>query len=149
MKKTVLILLIFMLLIAAQAYAQVDKPESQTEQMGQGTKMEETQKMPMMQCPKMQMMQGHGMMQGQQMQMMHCQDMMQIVTSLVSMQEKIILGIKPEEKDKMIQDLKDIKDKLESMANTCKCMMSQQPLPQTTAPKSPAPQAPAPSEHKH
>jgi|GEM_PF-3074278 hypothetical protein len=149
MKKTVFLSLILIFLIAAQAFAQMDKPGSQVEQVGKDTKIGEAQKMPVMQCPKMQMMQGHGMMQGQQMQMMHCQDMIQIVTSLVSMQEKIILGIKPEEKDKMIQDLKEIRDKLENMSNICKCMMSQPPLPQTTAPETPASQIPAPSEHKH
>ncbi len=140
--KKLIVTLIIVLAFSLTAFAQMGM-------MGQGMKTGETQQMPMMQCPKMQMMQGQGMMQGQQMQAMHCQEMMQIITNLITMQEKIVSGVKPEEKDKMLQEMKEMKDKLQNMANTCKCMMMQPTAPQSPATEAPVPQTPPPSEHKH
>jgi hypothetical protein len=107
-------------------------------------KMGEGQPMQMM-CPKMQ--------GGQQMQMMHCQDMTQIITGMMDIQEKMLMGVKPEEKDKMMQDMKQMKEKIQEMKGTCKCMMGgmmgQQPPPATAPEAVPAP-VPAPAEqHKH
>jgi len=102
-------------------------------------------------CPKMQ--------GGQQMQMMHCQDMTQIITGMMDIQEKMLMGVKPEEKDKMMQDMKQMKEKIQEMKGTCKCMMGgmggmmggmmgQQP-PATAPEAAPAP-ASAPAEQpKH
>ena len=129
--KKLIIISVVLLAFASFAYAQ----------MGQGMKMGEGQSMQMM-CPKMQ--------GGQQMQMMHCQDMTQIITGMMDIQEKMLMGVKPEEKDKMMQDMKQMKEKIQEMKGTCKCMMGgmmgQQPP--ATAPE--AAPAPAPAEqHKH
>ncbi|MFA6054963.1 MAG: hypothetical protein WC769_06270 [Thermodesulfovibrionales bacterium] len=135
MKKLIFISVV-LLAFASFAYAQMG-------QMGQGMKMGEGQPMQMM-CPKMQ--------GGQPMQMMHCQDMTQIITGMMDIQEKMLMGVKPEEKDKMMQDMKQMKEKIREMKSTCKCMMGgmmgQQP-PATAPEAAPAP-APAPAEqHKY
>ncbi len=132
--KKLIIISVVLLAFASFAYAQMG-------QMGQGMKMGEGQPMQTM-CPKMQ--------GGQQMQMMHCQDMTQIITGMMDIQEKMLMGVKPEEKDKMMQDMKQMKEKIQEMKGTCKCMMGgmmgQQPP--ATAPE--AAPAPAPAEqHKY
>jgi TolA-binding protein len=137
--KKLIIISVVLLAFASFAYAQM----GQMGQMGQGMKMGEGQPMQMM-CPKMQ--------GGQQMQMMHCQDMTQIITGMMDIQEKMLMGVKPEEKDKMMQDMKQMKEKIQEMKGTCKCMMGgmmgQQP-PATAPEAAPAP-APAPAEqHKY
>ena len=148
--KKLIIISVVLLAFASFAYAQMGMMGGQQQgQMGQGMKMGEGQPMQMM-CPKMQ---GKGMMQGgQQMQMMHCQDMTQIITGMMDIQEKMLMGVKPEEKDKMMQDMKQMKEKILEMKGTCKCMMGgmmgQQP-PAAAPEAAPAP-APAPAEqHKH
>ena len=141
--KKLIIISVVLLAFASFAYAQMGMMGGQ---MGQGMKMGEGQPMQMM-CPKMQ--------GGQQMQMMHCQDMTQIITGMMDIQEKMLMGVKPEEKDKMMQDMKQMKEKIQEMKGTCKCMMGgdgrmmgQQP-PATAPEAAPAP-APAPAEqHKH
>lgn len=133
--KKLFIVTVILLAFASFAYAQ----------MGQGMKMGEGQPMQMM-CPKM-----HS---GQQMQMMHCQDMTQIITGMMDIQEKMLTGVKPEEKDKMMQDMKQMKEKIQEMKGTCKCMMGGMmggmmgQKPPAAAPE--AAPAPAPAEqHKH
>jgi hypothetical protein len=138
--KKLIIISVVLLAFASFAYAQMGMMGGQ---MGQGMKMGEGQPMQMM-CPKMQ--------GGQQMQMMHCQDMTQIITGMMDIQEKMLMGVKPEEKDKMMQDMKQMKEKIQEMKGTCKCMMGgmmgQQP-PATAPEAAPAP-APAPAEqHKY
>ncbi len=138
--KKLIIISVVLLAFASFAYAQMGMMGGQ---MGQGMKMGEGQPMQMM-CPKMQ--------GGQQMQMMHCQDMTQIITGMMDIQEKMLMGVKPEEKDKMMQDMKQMKEKIQEMKGTCKCMMGGmmgQPPPATAPEAAPAP-APAPAEqHKH
>ena len=134
--KKLIIISVVLLAFASFAYAQMGM---MGDRMGQGMKMGEGQPMQMM-CPKMQ--------GGQQMQMMHCQDMTQIITGMMDIQEKMLMGVKPEEKDKMMQDMKQMKEKIQEMKGTCKCMMGgmmgQQPP--ATAPEA----APAPAEqHKY
>ena len=136
--KKLIIISVVLLAFASFAYAQMGM---MGDRMGQGMKMGEGQPMQMM-CPKMQ--------GGQQMQMMHCQDMTQIITGMMDIQEKMLMGVKPEEKDKMMQDMKQMKEKIQVMKGTCKCMMGgmmgQQPP--ATAPE--AAPAPAPAEqHKY
>jgi TctA family transporter len=140
--KKLIIISVVLLAFASFAYAQMGMMGGQ---MGQGMKTGEGQPMQMT-CPKMQ--------GGQQMQMMHCQDMTQIITGMMDIQEKMLMGVKPEEKDKMMQDMKQMKEKIQEMKGTCKCMqggmmggmMGQQPP--AGAPE--AAPAPAPAEqHKH
>jgi hypothetical protein len=139
--KKLIIISVVLLAFASFAYAQMGMMGGQ---MGQGMKTEEGQPMKMM-CPKMQ--------GGQQMQMMHCQDMTQIITGMMDIQEKMLMGVKPEEKDKMMQDMKQMKEKIQEMKGSCKCMMGGmmgQQKPPAAAPE--AAQAPAPSpaeQHKH
>jgi len=144
--KKLIIISVVLLAFASFAYAQMGMMGGQ---MGQGMKMGEGQPMQMM-CPKMQ---GQGMMQGgKQMQMMHCQDMMQIITGMMDIQEKILTGVKPEEKDKMMQDMKQMKEKTLEMKGMCKCMMGGMmgEQPAATAPEAAPAPAPAPAEqHKH
>jgi hypothetical protein len=149
--KKLFIVTVILLAFASFAYAQMGMMGGQQQgQMGQGMKMGEGQSMQMM-CPKMQ---GKGMMQGgQQMQMMHCQDMTQIITGMMDIQEKMLMGVKPEEKDKMMQDMKQMKEKILEMKGMCKCMMDgmmgQQP-PAAAAPEAAPAPATAPAEqHKH
>jgi hypothetical protein len=140
--KKLIIISVVLLAFASFAYAQMGMMGGQ---MGQGMKTGEGQPMQMT-CPKMQ--------GGQQMQMMHCQDMTQIITGMMDIQEKMLMGVKPEEKDKMMQDMKQMKEKIQEMKGTCKCMMGgmmggmmgQQP-PATAPAAAPAP-APA-EQHKH
>jgi hypothetical protein len=132
--KKLIIISVVLLAFASFAYAQMGM-------MGQGMKMGEGQPAQMM-CPKQQ--QGQGM--------MHCQDMMQIITGMMDIQEKMLTGVTAEEEAKMMQDMKKIKEKMQEMKGTCKCMtggmMGQQP-PATAPETAPAP-APAPAEqHKH
>jgi hypothetical protein len=142
--KKLIIISVVLLAFASFAYAQMGMMGGQ---MGQGMKTEEGQPMQMM-CPKMQ---GKGMMHGgQQMQMMHCQDMTQIITGMMDIQEKMLTGVKPEEKDKMMQDMKQMKEKIFEMKGMCKCMMGGMIGQQTPAAAPEAAPAPAPAEqHKH
>ena len=137
--KKLIVVPVILLAFASFAYAQMGMMGGKQE----GMKMGEGQPMQMM-CPKMQQMQGQGM--------MHCQDMMQIITGMMDIQEKMLTGVKPEEKDKMMQDIKQMKEKMQEMKGTCKCMMGgmmgQQPA--ATAPEAAPAPAPAPAEqHKH
>jgi hypothetical protein len=137
--KKLIIVPVILLAFASFAYAQ----------MGQDMKMEQGQPMQMT-CPKMQ---GQGMMHGgKQMQMMQSQDMMQIISGMMDIQEKMLTGVKPDEKDKMMQDMKQMKEKIQEMQGTCKCMMGGmmgQQTPATAPEAAPAP-APAPAEQpKH
>jgi hypothetical protein len=147
--KKVIIISVVLLAFASFAYAQMGMMGGEQGQMGQGMKMGQGQSMQMM-CPKMQ---GQGMMHGgQQMQMMQCQDMTQVITGMMDIQEKMLMGVKPEEKDKMMQDMKQMKEKILEMKGMCKCMtggmMGQQP-PAAATEAAPA-SAPAPAEqHKH
>jgi len=115
--KKLIIVPVILLAFASFAYAQM------------GMKMGEGQPMQMM-CPKMQQTQGQGM--------MHCQDMMLIITGMMDIQEKMLTGVKPEEKDKMMQDMKQTKEKILEMKGMCKCMMGgmtgQQPPASAPAP---------------
>jgi len=146
--KKLIIVPVILLAFASFAYAQM----GMTGGLQEGMKMGEGQPMQMM-CPKMQQMQGQGIMQGgKQMQMMQCQDMMQIITGMMDIQEKMLTGVKPEEKDKMMQDMKQMKEKMQEMKGMCNCMtggMTGQQPPADAPETAPAP-APAPAEqHKH
>lgn len=128
--KKLIITSVVLLAFASFAYAQMGMMGGRQDRIEQGMKMGE----------------------GQPMQMMHCQDMMQIITGMMDIQEKMLMGVKPEEKDKMMQDMKQMKEKIQEMKGTCKCMMGgmmgQQP-PATAPEAVPAP-VPAPAEqHKH
>jgi hypothetical protein len=103
-----------------------------------------------MKCPKMKMMQGEQQMKtegqkmdmkhgGHQMKMMHCQDTMQMIMSIVDIQEKILMGIKPEEKEKILQDIEQMKEKMQDMTSSCKGMMGGMMEKQTPA-AAPAPE---------
>jgi hypothetical protein len=144
--KKLFIVTVILLAFASFAYAQMGMMGGQMEQ---GMKMGEGQPMQMM-CPKMQ---GKGMMHGgQQMQMTQCQDMTQIITGMMDIQEKMLTGVKPEEKDKMMQDMKQMKEKILEMKGMCKCMMGGMMGQQTPAavPETAPATAPAPAEqHKH
>jgi hypothetical protein len=123
--KKLIIVPVILLAFASFAYAQMGM-------MGQDMKT---------MCPKMK---GQGMMQ--------CQEMTQIITGMMDIQEKMLMGVKPEEKDKIMQDMKQMKEKIQEMEGTCKCimggMMGQQPP--ATAPEAAQAPAPAPAEqHKH
>jgi hypothetical protein len=141
--KKLIIISVVLLAFASFAYAQM----GMMGEMGQGMKMEQGQPMQMM-CPKMQ---GKGMMHGgQQMQMMQCQDMTQIITGMMDIQEKMLMGVKPEEKDKMMQDMKQMKEKIQEMKGACKCMMDGMTGKQPPSTASEAAPASAPAEqHKH
>jgi hypothetical protein len=164
MKRSVIIALV-LALFSVTAYAQMGQMEQGQMQGDQQMKME-CPKMKMMQgqdmkqgdqqmkmeCPKMKMMQGKEMKHGdRQMKMMHCQDTMQMMMSIVDMQEKILMGIKPEEKEKMLQDIKQMKEKMQDMTSSCKGMMggmmekqtpAAAPAPESTDQKEPAMTAP-------
>jgi hypothetical protein len=146
MKRSVVVLIV-LALFSVTAYAEMGEMEQGQMQGDQQMKMEcpkmkmmqgeqqiktEGQKMDMeegghqmkMECPKMKMMQGHGMKHGdRQMKMMHCQETMKMMMSIVDMQEKILMGVRPEEKEKMLQDIKQMKEKMQDMTSSCKCMM--------------------------
>ena len=126
MKRFAIVFLVLTLFSIA-AYAEMGQMDhSQMQQGDQQMKME---------CPKMKMMQ-----QGdQEMKMMHCQDTMQMMMNIVDMQEKLLMGVKPEEKEKMLQDIKQMKEKMQGMMSSCKCMMGGmmgQPAPAAPAPES-------------
>jgi hypothetical protein len=141
--KKLIIISVVLLAFASFAYAQMGMM-GEGMKMGQGMKMGEGQSMQMM-CPKMQ--------GGQQMQMMHCQDMTQIITGMMDIQEKMLMGVKPEEKDKMMQDMKQMKEKILEMKGTCKCMMGgmQEQQKPAAAPlqESMEKAAPPAKEHQH
>jgi hypothetical protein len=165
MKRSVIIALV-LALFCVTAYAQMGQME-QGQMQGDQQMKTEGQMMDMkqgdqpmkmecpkmkMECPKMKMMQGHDMKHGDKpMQMMHCQETIQMLMSVMDMQEKILMGVKPDEKEKMLQDIKQMKEKMKDMMSSCKCMMggmmekqapAPAPAPESTEKKEPAMTAP-------
>jgi len=156
--KRLVIVLIVLALFSVTAYAEMGQMEQgqmqgehQMMDMKQGDqpmkmecpkmKMKQGDQQMKMECPKMKMMQGHDMKHGDKpMQMMHCQETMQMLMSIMDMQEKILMGVKPDEKEKMLQDIKQMKEKMKDMMSSCKCMMGGMMEKQTPAP-APAPES--------
>jgi hypothetical protein len=133
--KKVMICFLVLFMFTISAYAETAGEQGHT---GHETMKGETQQMQMM-CPKMQMMQGKGMMQsGQQMPMMGqgmmMHDMMQMMMDILNMQEKIIAGVKRSEKKQLLNDIKEMKAKMQSKMSMCKCMMGGMTEQQSPAP---------------
>ncbi|HMK49824.1 MAG TPA: hypothetical protein VK435_07210 [Thermodesulfovibrionales bacterium] len=160
---------IFVLVLAVAAYAQMGGMGGMGGGMGggmatgqgqpgqgQGMNMGTGQQMQMM-CPKMggQMpgMAGQGQMPGMQgMQMQQCgmmdRDMMQMMTDIMDNQEKIVMGLKPSEKENMLSSIRQLKQKMQGMMTTCQGTMGAPMAPPAPAP-APAPdgkEAPAKTE---
>jgi hypothetical protein len=118
MKKIMVVLaIVFLSSIGAQAQTAGGMTGEQKGQAGQGM-MGEGQQMPMMpMCASMmEHMKGHGMMM---------QDMMQMMTDMMKMQQKIVEGVKPAEKKEMQKELAQMMERMNKMMSEMKGMMSQ------------------------
>ncbi len=137
---------IIVLVLAVTAYAEMGGMGTMGGSQGQtepGMKMGEGMKM---MCPKMQEMQG-----GQRMQQCSAvgKDMMQTMMDIMDNQEKIIMGLKPEEKEDMVRNIRQMKGKMQGMMSMCKDMMGSmgQPAPAAApAPESKEKETPAKTE---
>jgi hypothetical protein len=152
---------IIVLVLTATAYAQMGgmggmgTTGGSQAQTGQGMQM---------QCPKMggqmQGMQG-GMMPGMQgmqggMQMQQCgmtgMDMIQTMMDIMDNQEKIMMGLRPAEKEAMALKIKQMKEKMQGLMTICKGnmmgTMGQQPPVAVPAPESMEKEPPAKTESK-
>lgn len=122
--KRVAVVFVILFVLSISACAQRGIMGGQQGMMGGGQQ-------PMMDCSMMQKMSGQGEMQGgQQMPMMQtmgqgmmAQDMMQMMMNMISMQEKMMMGVKASEKKKMMKDLKDMKEKMQKMMSMRSSMM--------------------------
>ncbi len=119
MKKTIVILaMLFLSSVSAQAQTDGGMMGEQKDQVGQGMRMGEGQQMQMMQMcmPMMKQMMGQGMMM---------QDMMQMMTDMMKMQQKTMEGVKPAEKKELAKELSGMQEKMNKMMADMKGMMSQ------------------------
>jgi hypothetical protein len=121
-------ILLFLFTSSIPAYAQMGMMGGEQEQTEQGM-MEEGQQMPeqgMMQSARMPIMQR--MMTSRKM----TQDTLQMMMNILDIQGKILTGVKPTEKKKMLLDIKEMKDKLQNMMSMEKRktsgMMRQSPV---------------------
>jgi hypothetical protein len=112
MKKTIVVLtMVFLSGMAAQAQTGGGMMGEQKGQAGPGMMPCEQEHMPMMKH-----MMGHGMMM---------QDMMQMMANMMKMQQKIIQGVKPGEKKEMMKEMSQMMEKMDKMMADMKGMMSQ------------------------
>jgi hypothetical protein len=77
--------------------------------------------------------------------MMH--DSTEIMMGILAIQEKILIGAGPAEKEALLKEIARLKSKLEQMHHTC-CMMMGSGSGQQPADKSSQPQA-SPHQHVH
>jgi hypothetical protein len=109
--KRLIFISLFLFTFSITAYAEMGMMGGEQEQTEQGM-MEEGQQMPeqgMMQSSRMPIMQR--MVSSRKM----TQDTLQMMMNIMDIQEKILMGVKPAEKKKMMQDIKQMKDKMQNM----------------------------------
>ncbi|MGE5237191.1 MAG: hypothetical protein ACM3ON_00105 [Chloroflexota bacterium] len=132
---------VMIMMLAAGAYAE------QAEQTGQKPQLK-----PM---PGQQMQMGgmrHGVMGDMQGYHVMMHDYAEIMTGILSIQEKIISGVNPSEKEALLKEISLLKGRLEQTQRTC-CMqmgtgMGQQPAIEGMQPQD-SPQKDAPHQHVH
>jgi hypothetical protein len=110
--KRLIFISLFLFISSIPAYAQMGMMGGEQGQTEQGMMMEEGQQMPeqgMMKSGRMPIMQR--MMSSRMMK----QDMLQMMMNMMDIQEKMLTGVKPAEKKKMMQDIKQMKDKMQNM----------------------------------
>lgn len=146
MKKTVLILAL-LLVFSTISWAEVTGDQKSTQQQK------------MMPCPMMKM-------HGQEMQMcpmmkhhgMMMDDMMQMMKNIMKMQERIITGVKGDERKNLLKEISVMIDKMDKMMANMHGMMKMQGMtgmPPAVPPKSdekkdePQKEEQKPAEHKH
>ncbi len=112
MKKAIVVLaIVFLSSMAAQAQTGGGMTGEQKGQAGPGMMPCEQEHMPMMKH-----MMGHGMMM---------QDMMQTMKKMIEVQQKIVEGVKPAEKKELVKELSGMQEKMDKMIADMKGMMAQ------------------------
>jgi hypothetical protein len=111
MRAIIVLAILFLTNVSAQAQTGGGMPGEQKGQAGQGMMVEEGQQMPMMQH-----MMGHGMMM---------QDMMQVMKKMIEIQQKMIGGVKPAEKKELAKALSQMLAKMDEMMAGMKGMTEQ------------------------